>query len=133
MTLTGPTATNRVETTTNAPAKQPVKRKDPDERTTNTPKKNTYTILERVMSFMFYCVHLKNIALLTLALFNDIELYTSYIEYLKGTRKLIPSTIVAHLIIAVNVVKFNIANLPADSDDGQNNHSCTFVSATISA
>ncbi|XP_028394270.1 uncharacterized protein LOC114545159 [Dendronephthya gigantea] len=84
-------------------------------------------MVERAMSFMYFCLNVKNIAMLTLDLFNNIELYTSYVEYLKGTRNLKPSTIVAHLIIGINVLKFNLANFQPNSPDSEN------ASRTISA
>lgn len=75
-------------------------------------KLSTVTIeklTERVMCFMFYCKNIESRTDLSLTLFNNVELYTRYLEYLKDTRKLKPSTLVAHIIVSINVVKYNFA------------------------
>ncbi len=64
---------------------------------------------ERAMCYFYYCKNLRNIVDLKLSLFSDTKLYTDYLEYLKEQRKLKPSTLVAHIIIAINIVKFNLA------------------------
>ena len=46
---------------------------------------------------------------LSLSLFSDTNIYTDYLEFLKDKRKLKPTTLVAHIIVAINVVKFNIS------------------------
>ena len=47
---------------------------------------------ERALSILDYCKNVKNIVDLSLALFNNTNLYTGYLEYLKEQRKLKPSS-----------------------------------------
>lgn len=63
-------------------------------------------LVERLMSFMFYCQNIEKMSNLSLSLFNDTNLYTKYLQYLKDVRKLKPSTIVNFLTVAINVVKY---------------------------
>ena len=65
---------------------------------------------ERAMCFLFYCKNNKKTEQLSLDLFNNIELFTEYLEHLKDERKLKPSTLVATVTSAINVVKFNLSN-----------------------
>ena len=64
---------------------------------------------ERVLCFFFYCKNVKNMIDLSLSLFSDTNIYTDYLEFLKEERMLKPTTLVAHIIVAINVVKFNIS------------------------
>ena len=64
---------------------------------------------ERTLCFLHYCKNVKNITELRLSVFSNSTLYTDYLEHLRDTRKLKPSTLVAHITVAINVVKFNIA------------------------
>lgn len=63
-------------------------------------------LVERLMGFMFYCQNIEKMPNLSLSLFNDTNLYTKYLEYLRDVRKLRPSTIVNFLTVAINVVKY---------------------------
>ncbi len=65
---------------------------------------------ERAMCFLFYCKNDRKIEQLSLDLFNNIQLFTEYLEHLKDVRKLKPSTLVATITAAINVVKFNLSN-----------------------
>ena len=47
---------------------------------------------ERALCFLYYCKNVKNIVDLSLAWFNNTNLYTVYLEYLKEQRKLKPSS-----------------------------------------
>ena len=64
---------------------------------------------ERTLCFIHYCKNVKNITELRLSLFSNSSLYTDYLEHLRDSRKLKPSTLVANITVAINVVKFNIA------------------------
>ena len=44
-----------------------------------------------------------------MSLLSNGSLYTDYLEHLRDSRKLKPSTFVANITVAINVVKFNIA------------------------
>ena len=46
---------------------------------------------------------------LSLSLFGDTNIYTDYLEFFKDKRKLKPTTVVVHITVAINVVKFNIS------------------------
>ena len=73
---------------------------------------------ERTLCFLFYCKNVKNIMNLSLSLLSDTNIYTDYLEYLRDERKLKPTTLVAHIIVAINVVKFNISqNSPSISPE----------------
>ena len=65
---------------------------------------------ERAMCFLFYCKNNKKIEQLSLDLFNNIQLFTEYLEYLRDERKLKPSTLVANITCSINIVKFNLSN-----------------------
>jgi hypothetical protein len=71
-------------------------------------------IRERVMCFLFYCKNDRKIEQLLLDHFNNVELFTKYLEHLKDARKLKPSTLVTTITAAINVVKFNLRNSSTD-------------------
>ena len=73
-------------------------------------------LIERLLSFMFFCSKVKNKSDLSLSLFNDSELFTSFIEYLRDVRKLKPSTIANFLGVAISVVKYNVVTNDATAD-----------------
>ena len=64
---------------------------------------------EWTLCFFHYCKNVKNITELRLSLFSNGSLYTDYLEHLRDSRKLKPSTLVAHITAAINIVKFHIA------------------------
>ena len=74
-------------------------------------------MVERILGFMHFCMTIKQLTTdISLSLFNDVHLFTSYIEYLRDDRKLMPSTITNFLTVAINVVKFNLVQVDESAD-----------------
>lgn len=85
---------------------------NPKRQATNFSLSTTDKMLERILCFLYFCKNHRNIVQLTLSLYNDVTLFSKYVTYLRNVRKLMPSTIVATLTVAINVIKFNFCDDP---------------------
>ena len=72
-------------------------------------------LVERLLCFMYFAKHHKNVTPLSLSIFNSEAVVSDYVAYLSKSRKLMPSTISSHLSVAINVVKYNYREDPVSS------------------
>ena len=80
-------------------------------------------LVDRVLCFMYFAKHHKNITTLSLSIFNSEAVVSDYVAYLSKSRKLMPSTISSHLSVAINVIKYNYRDDPVSS------HCCSQILA----
>ena len=65
-------------------------------------------LVERIYCFfLYFCMHHRNVPVVTLHIFNTNTLICEYVDYLSKVRKLMPNTITAHLTCIINVIKYN--------------------------
>ena len=64
-------------------------------------------LVERIYCFLYFCIHHRNVPVVTLDIFNTDTLICEYVDYLSKVRKLMPNTITAHLSCIINVIKYN--------------------------
>jgi hypothetical protein len=64
-------------------------------------------LVERILCFLYFCMHHKNIPVVTLDIFKLNTLMCEYVDYLSKVRKLMLNTITAHLTCIINVLKYN--------------------------
>jgi hypothetical protein len=64
-------------------------------------------LVERIYCFLYFCIHHRNVPVVTLDIFNTDTLICEYVDYLSKVRKLMPNTITAHLSCIINVITYN--------------------------
>jgi hypothetical protein len=50
-------------------------------------------LVERIYCFLYFCIHHRNVPVVTLDIFNTDTLSCEYVDYLSKVRKLMPNTI----------------------------------------